>query len=628
MKKFIRIIIIAAFTLQGSGIGNHLSNINNRLSTNHALRPMAANLPSEYNPREAHAKRAYLYQQRTGKSAEESWEATENRPRPIIFEVLPADNETFSAETVENTEQKGKKSFDFTSTVEPELLKAFKSLNVMYDYTFENNAVLVEVPWYSPKRGPAMVPIENIQDKLNEILVELEKKYTIANGRVHIYQHPKNKYSNIVRLILGEDNSKSSFLNKKNVYTRNESFANYFRKLDFIEASIVLNKLIFFDRNNYTTLPEQEKLFLLGKALSVALSSDNKDAFKKELKQILETSQTTLSPKSRILIKSYLSVEEIDRPVSVCTVNAMYHEQQRMQKPSQAKIGEDALRLSIQQMEDLYGINPLIDWRLIVVNDGDDRNDKDIRYKQKSSDIANRILIEEFSKYYSGKGLTGSKVQVLDMDQEIKDAIGSVKGGAIIYGMRKALDNGAEYVIYTDQDKSINLSQEGVILKQLVNGESDAVLGLRHGHDAAIKRSLGNQLRHYGFKLYVSGIIPIIRNFVDTQAALKGFKNKALEAIIPLNNSGEFDPFFEYGGAFDVNIIGRLVKSRARIQEVPICYYESPLSTFSSPSSAYKMAAGVWREKNFLKTWTPRENLHSTVYSNLKEVIRNLDSAA
>lgn len=33
--------MIVAFTLQGSGIGNHLSTINNRLSTNHALRPMA-----------------------------------------------------------------------------------------------------------------------------------------------------------------------------------------------------------------------------------------------------------------------------------------------------------------------------------------------------------------------------------------------------------------------------------------------------------------------------------------------------------------------------------------------------------------------------------------------------------
>ena len=42
MKKLITYITLSAFLIQGTGIATQLSTINNKLSTKHTLRPMAA----------------------------------------------------------------------------------------------------------------------------------------------------------------------------------------------------------------------------------------------------------------------------------------------------------------------------------------------------------------------------------------------------------------------------------------------------------------------------------------------------------------------------------------------------------------------------------------------------------
>jgi len=44
IKEILTIIILAVFLFQGCGIGYHLSTMNNELSTNHTLRPVATAL--------------------------------------------------------------------------------------------------------------------------------------------------------------------------------------------------------------------------------------------------------------------------------------------------------------------------------------------------------------------------------------------------------------------------------------------------------------------------------------------------------------------------------------------------------------------------------------------------------
>jgi len=439
----------------------------------------------------------------------------------------------------------------------------------------------------------------------------------LGNLRNYIELHLDRMASKLESL---SEASKGSSAGKGEIYRENEEFGERLRALDSIQISGILNHLIFYRQNAETPSHEQQNLFLLSKALSVALSGKDKDPFIKYLRSIVMLPKEALPPRARILIESYLAIVEIDKPTSVWTVNAMYHEQQRLQRPTEVEGGEDALRLSLQQLRDLYAINPLVDWGLIMVNDGDDRSDTDIRYKKRSSDIANDILLEGFPEYYSGKGSTGSRVQIYDMPQEMREVIQSVKGGAIIYGMRQALNMGADFVIFTDQDISIDLSQEGALLEPLIKDRADAAMGLRHGHDAAIRRPFGNLLRHHGFLLYTKGLIPAIRGFTDTQAGFKAYKREALERIMPLDARGRHDADFEYGGAFDVNLIGRLKKAGMRVEQVPVCYYESELSTFGSVGSAYKMAKGILRVKDYLGEWEPKKSSSAGVNSVSKDI--------
>ncbi|TRZ48736.1 MAG: hypothetical protein D4S01_09790, partial [Dehalococcoidia bacterium] len=304
----------------------------------------------------------------------------------------------------------------------------------------------------------------------------------------------------------------------------------------------------------------------------------------------------------------------------VTTVYAMHGEQVRMQSPSARTGGQDALRLKVQQKEDLYGVNPLVDWRMIAVNDG---NDKMYKRSLKSSDVTLFLLKRFYPQYLllSEKGV--SKIQVLELQQDVREAIGSVKGGAIIYGMRKALTDGADYVIYTDQDGSVSLEEEGALLKPILLGKASASIGLRHDHPAAIPRPFMRRFKHRVFLLFTKLNIRYIAGIKDTQVGFKAFSRELLLKTLPLSAGMEFDPQFEYGGSFDVNLLGRAKMAGAYIAQVPICYFESEASRFSGMAKALGMAKGIRRIRHYLKQWSvPAISLHEPA------VLLSIDSAA
>lgn len=393
----------------------------------------------------------------------------------------------------------------------------------------------------------------------------------------------------------------SEVCERKDAYTRNRIFGDSISGFDRTRLYMLLSSLIYYKDLSSIPLPEQEVLYLLNKALSKALSGRYRKDFIIDLKEMLLRDTAALPPKSRVLIESYITIAEIHKPTIVTTVYAMHGEQTRVQSPLDKLGGEDAFKLKVQQKEDLYNVNPLVDWRMIAVNDGDDKR---FSAKLKSSDIT-RFLLRRFYPQYSSLSDKGiPKIQVVELEQDTRDAIGSVKGGAIIYGMRKALNDGADYIISTDQDGSISLAEEGVLLKPILTGEADASLGLRHGHPAAVDRPFARRLKHHAFLMFAKLNIPQIAQIKDTQVGFKAFSRDLLSKILPLSIEGGFDPQFEYGGSFDVNLLGRAKKAGANIAQVAVCYFESEASRFSGIPKALAMAKGIRRIRRYLGQWS------------------------
>lgn len=393
-----------------------------------------------------------------------------------------------------------------------------------------------------------------------------------------------------------------------NAYDRNNVFAKRIAGFDQAKLRELLYILINYNSIDAITIPEQEALYLLGKVLSEALSGTYRNEFIIELKNMFSKKPDTIPPKSSILIESFITIAEINKPAVVTTVYAMHGEQTRMQSPSAKHGGQDALRLKAQQNEDLYRVNPLVDWRMIAVNDGDNHTNQ---YSLKSSDVTLFLLKRFYPQYLSLSEKGISRIQVLELKQDTREAIGSVKGGAIIYGIRKALTDGADYVIYTDQDGSVSLEEEGALLKPILSGNASASIGLRHDHPAAIPRPLMRRFKHRVFLMFTKLNMRYVSGMKDTQAGFKAFSRELLLKILPLNTDMEFDPQFEYGGSFDVNLLGRAKKAGACIAQVPICYFESEASKFSGLDKTLNMAKGIRRIRRHLKQWNaPAISLH------------------
>ena len=99
---------------------------------------------------------------------------------------------------------------DFQNSVTEKLSARFKDLGLDFEYGFGESSVLVLVPWLSLENGPDGRSIRIVQDALSNILAEIQIEYSIKGGMVHGYQHPTTKYVNVVRLVLGDGNPKTS----------------------------------------------------------------------------------------------------------------------------------------------------------------------------------------------------------------------------------------------------------------------------------------------------------------------------------------------------------------------------------------------------------------------------------
>ena len=146
----------------------------------------------------------------------------------------------------------------------------------------------------------------------------------------------------------------------------------------------------------------------------------------------------------------------------------------------------------------------------------------------------------------------------------------SRKGGSIILGSEKAIEDGMDAVMYTDADNSVHLSQMGILLHPFVNEGYKAVLGNRKDPASILVKQenrwgigiklLRHMQRMVGHSIFSQGIL-------DTQAAFKLYEAALLKEII--SDPGVFD------FSFDSDWIAAVLSRQEPWTRVPFAFIDS-----------------------------------------------------
>ncbi|MGF1700100.1 glycosyltransferase [Photobacterium makurazakiensis] len=268
------------------------------------------------------------------------------------------------------------------------------------------------------------------------------------------------------------------------------------------------------------------------------------------------------------LVESRRYILKLNQPLTVGVVFAMWGEHNRLnEKTVSNPNGEDSLKAKINQLNWVTQ-GTAVDWHLYPVDDGCPHG---------SAEISESILSDHPDK---------DKVTVLRLADALPTQVGplanlanadeSRKGGAIIYGCQKALEDRVDCVAYTDADNSVHLGQLGLLLKPYVNDNAKVVLGNRkHPDSILIKqeerwgvgiKTLRHMQRMLGRAIFSNGI-------KDTQAAFKLYDKEVIKAILAAPSVYDF--------SFDTDWIFAAMKGDFELQTVPFAFIDSAAESAS-----------------------------------------------
>ena len=312
-----------------------------------------------------------------------------------------------------------------------------------------------------------------------------------------------------------------------------------------------------------TKASDQESLYNLAEEI---LELDIPQA---EIEAVAEKPETALEFRiAAKLVESKRFLNTVTKPLKIGIVFAMWGEHNRLKpKTEDNPNGEDSLRVKLEQIAWATNNSPL-DWTLYAVDDGDPHN--------------SGALAQEIASSHP----LGRHVKVLHLAdavptdsgplKKLASADDSRKGGAIIYGAQKAIEDGCEVVIYTDADNSVHLGQIGLLLKPYLEEGIQAVWGDRKNPKAVLVKQearwgigivlLRHMQRMIGQAIFSQGIS-------DTQAAFKLYSSKILKDIIA-------DPAV-YDFSFDSDWILAVIAKNEKFAKVPFAFIDSAAESAS-----------------------------------------------
>ncbi len=288
-------------------------------------------------------------------------------------------------------------------------------------------------------------------------------------------------------------------------------------------------------------------------------------------------------------------------PTTVGVVFAMWGEQNRLRpRSADNPHGEDSLRAKIAQLR-WATAGTAVDWRLYAVDDG---------CPSDSGGLARQIAAEAGAS---------DRVTVLFLADHVPTSTGplrsltspddSRKGGSIVLGAQRAIDDGVDAVVYTDADLSAHLGQLGLLVRPFREAGDRVVIGnRRHPESVLVKdaarwgigiKSLRHMQRMAGEAIFSQGIL-------DTQAAFKLYESGLLADIVA-------DPVvFDF--SFDTDWIGAFLARGVGFTQVPFAFLDSAAESATAkqePMTTWEMLlkgmVASLRHHDLLRTPASRE---------------------
>lgn len=255
-------------------------------------------------------------------------------------------------------------------------------------------------------------------------------------------------------------------------------------------------------------------------------------------------------------------IESSTPKLKIGVVFAMWGEHNRLQKKSDSNPnGEDLLNVKVDQLNWLLaGSN--IDWKLYAVDDGCPHGSGNLAESiRKESDYADQIEV-----LFLEKALPATQPPL----QNLKSADDSRKGGAILLGCEKALQEGVDVIIYTDADNSVHLSQIGLLIRPHLEGSYKVVLGNRKDPNAVLVKQENRwgigikALRHMQRMI---GVSIFSRDIRDSQAAFKLYHKDIVAEVLKKPSVYDF--------SFDSDWIACVIALGEAFAMVPFAFVDS-----------------------------------------------------
>ncbi len=222
--------------------------------------------------------------------------------------------------------------------------------------------------------------------------------------------------------------------------------------------------------------------------------------------------------------------------------------------------GEDSLRTKLDQIDWLLHDTDL-SWRLFPVDDGCPHDSMAIaRAMAEDHPLGDRVTVFSLADALpaSGGPLAG-----------LASADDSRKGGALVLGAVRALAHGADAIVFTDADNSVDLGQLGLLIEPWMVG-TPVILGDRKSGGAVLVKQedrwgpgivvLRHLQRMVGRAIFSRGIR-------DTQAAFKLYSSEAAQVIL--------DGTSVYDFSVDTDWILGAIGAGLDIQQVPFAFIDS-----------------------------------------------------
>ncbi|MBC2712807.1 MAG: glycosyltransferase family 2 protein [Desulfosarcina sp.] len=270
---------------------------------------------------------------------------------------------------------------------------------------------------------------------------------------------------------------------------------------------------------------------------------------------------------------SKMYVKQIDCPLHVSLVLAMYNEHNRIRpKSSDNPNGEDFVRRKMKQMEWLLKDSPH-SFNMILVDDGCPKQSG-----TKAQEIIEKEGYKNVNVLYLDDGIKRQSAVI----KGLKSTSESRKGGSIQYGMWQAVKKYSEgdkphIVVFTDADMATPVNEIGFLLDKQ---DDETMLAIASRYDAGsicrgpwgkngeVQGLTEFDRRMVGLRgLVFSKLFPQTGKITDTQCGLKAFNSKLLRQILLKTKVRTF--------SFDIELLVLAASTDTAIAIAPIYWHDS-----------------------------------------------------